>query len=91
MLHLRVSPTLAAIDPVSVQIPEAKTYSGQRLPLYVELRSRRSFGGATSFTLPQIPETLIVEVGNPVVSAKQIEGESWFFRTHEFALFGRSR
>ena len=89
ILHLVVPPTHAAVDPVSVQIPEAKAYTGQRLPFYVELRSRGSFGGATSFTVPQVPETLIVKVGNPVVSSEQIEGESWFVQTHEFALFSQ--
>jgi hypothetical protein len=42
----------AAVEPVSVQISEAKAYTGQRLPFFVELRSKGSFGGATSFTPP---------------------------------------
>jgi len=79
----------AVVDPVAIKVPEAKAYSGQRLPFFVELRSSGSFGGATSFTLPQVPGTVIVKVGNPVVSSEQIEGETWFVQSHEFALFSQ--
>ena len=80
----------AAVEPVSVKIPEAKAYIGQRLPFFVELRSKGSFGGATSFTPPEVPGVVIVNVGNAVVSSEQIEGESWFVQSHEFALFSQT-
>ncbi|HEY5952724.1 MAG TPA: hypothetical protein VIT18_00075 [Terrimicrobiaceae bacterium] len=82
-------PLRATVDPVSVKLPEAKAYAGQRLPFFVELRSSGSFGGATSFTLPEVPGTVIVKVGNPVVSSEQIEGQSGFVQSHEFALFSQ--
>jgi hypothetical protein len=90
VFHCLAAPALAApVEPVSVQVPEAKAYTGQRLPFFVELRSKGSFGGATSFTPPEVPGTVIVKVGNPVVSSEQIEGESWFVQSHEFALFSQ--
>jgi hypothetical protein len=90
VFHCLAMPALvAAVEPISVQIPEAKAYTGQRLPFFVELRSKGSFGGATSFTPPEVPGVVIVKVGNPVVSSEQIEGESWFVQSHEFALFSQ--
>lgn len=79
----------AGIEPVVIRVPEAKAWIGQRLPLYVELRARGSFAGAASFSLPEIPRTVIMKIGNPVVSLQQIDGESWFVQMHEFALFSQ--
>jgi hypothetical protein len=89
LLLLGAIPLCAAVDPVSVKLPETKAYIGQRVPFFVELRSAGSFGGATSFTLPEVPGTVIVKVGNPLVSSEQIEGQSWFVQSHEFALFSQ--
>ena len=79
----------AEVAPVAIRIPEAKAWIGQRLPFYVELRARGSFAGAASFSLPEIPRTVILKVGNPVVSSQEIDGDSWFVQTHEFALFSQ--
>ncbi len=79
----------AGIEPVVIRVPEAKAWIGQRLPLYVELRARGSFAGAASFSLPEIPRTVIIKIGNPVVSSQQIDGESWFVQMHEFVLFSQ--
>jgi hypothetical protein len=79
----------AEVAPAAISVPETKAWTGQRLPFYVELRTRGSFSGATSFTLPEIPRTVILKVGNPVVSSQEIDGESWFVQTHEFALFSQ--
>ena len=90
VFHCLTTITLeAAVELVSTKVPETKAYTGQRLPFFVELRSKGSFGGATSFTPPEVPGTVIVKVGNPVVSSEQIEGESWFVQSHEFALFSQ--
>ena len=63
--------------------------TGQRMPFYVELRARGSFAGTASFAMPEILRTFILKVGNPVVSSQEIDGESWFVQTHEFALFSQ--
>jgi len=59
------------------------------LPFYVELRAPGSFAGTAGFDLPQLPGTLLMKIGNPVVGSQEIEGESWFVQTHEFALFSQ--
>ncbi len=77
------------VSPVAVRLPEAKAWVGQRVAFYVELRARGSFVGTASFDLPQLPGTIIVKTGSPVVSTEEIEGESWFVQAHEFALFSQ--
>lgn len=79
----------AEVSPVAVSVPDAKAWVGQRVTIYVELRAPGSFVGTANFELPQIPGTLLMKVGNPVVLSKDIEGASWFVQTHEFALFSQ--
>lgn len=82
--------TAAQVDPVTVRVPDAKAWVGQRVPAYVELRAPGSFAGTAGFDLPQLPGTLLLKVGSPVVSSETIDGESWFVQAHEFALFSQS-
>jgi hypothetical protein len=79
----------AEVAPVAVRVPEGKVWIGQRLPFYVELRAPGSFAGTAGFDLPQLPGTFLMKIGNPVVGSQEIEGESWFVQTHEFALFSQ--
>ncbi|MCB1232027.1 MAG: BatD family protein [Verrucomicrobiae bacterium] len=80
----------AEVEPVVVKLPDdPKAFTGQRLMFRVELRSRGSFGGATSFTLPEVPGTVIMKPGSATVSSEEIEGESWFIQVHSFALFSQ--
>ncbi len=75
--------------PVSVRLPEEKAWVGQRLPFFIELRALGSFEGTASFDMPQIPGTIIIKTGNPVVSSEEIDGQGWFVQSHEFALFSQ--
>ena len=84
-----ISVSQAETEQVSVRLPEGKAWVGQRLPFFIELLAPGSFAGAASFDLPQIPGTLIIKVGAPVVSSEEIDGQSWFVQAHEFALFSQ--
>jgi hypothetical protein len=84
-----VSAAGAEVEPVAVRVPQATAWIGQRVPFYVELRAPGSFEGTAAFDLPQLPGTLLMKVGNPVVSSQDFEGRSWFVQTHEFALFSQ--
>ena len=84
-----LDPAWAEVAPTAISAPEAKAWTGQKLPLIVELRSRGSFAGSASFSIPQIPGSLIIKLDSVVVSSKQIEDEEWFVQTHEFALFSQ--
>ncbi|MFG0264487.1 MAG: hypothetical protein ACF8AM_04960 [Rhodopirellula sp. JB055] len=91
-LCLAVSPAIAEDEPrpVTIDVPTPKAWVGQRLPFYVKVRAPGSFVGATSFSLPQIPRTVILQVGSPVVSSEDVGGDSWFVQTHEFALYSQA-
>jgi len=80
---------LAEVAPVTVRMAAPKAWVGQRATLYIELRAPGSFVGTANFELPQIPGTLLMKIGNPVVLSRDIEGASWFIQTHEFALFSQ--
>jgi hypothetical protein len=79
----------AEVAPVAIVLPEARAWTGQRLAFFVELRAPGSFAGSASFSLPEIPRTVILKIGNPIVSSREIDGESWFVQTHEFAVFSQ--
>lgn len=83
------STAFADTTPVSVRLPEKAGWVGQRLPFFIELRALGSFEGSASFDLPQTPGTIIIKTGNPVVSSEEIDGQSWFVQSHEFALFSQ--
>ncbi|WP_166831648.1 BatD family protein [Thalassoroseus pseudoceratinae] len=68
---------------------DPSVWKGERARFTVELRAEGPFVGAASFSIPQIPRSVIVKTGNPVVSSKEIDGESWLIQTHEFALFSQ--
>ena len=79
----------AEVASVEVRVPEVKAWVGQRVAFFVELRAAGSFAGTAGFDMPQLPGTLVMKIGNPVVSSQDIEGESWFVQAHEFALFSQ--
>ncbi|QEG35218.1 BatD family protein [Bythopirellula goksoeyrii] len=80
----------AAVDPVVIRVPEPKAWTGERVSFFVDIRVLGSFGGATTFSLPNVPGTIILSVGNASVSSKEIEDKQWFVQTHEFSLFSQT-
>lgn len=79
----------AEIPAVTVRVPETKAWIGQRVQFFVELRASGSFAGTAGFDLPQLPGVLLMKIGNPVVGSEEIEEQSWFVQTHEFAVFSQ--
>ncbi|MCJ7433499.1 MAG: hypothetical protein MUO77_08435 [Anaerolineales bacterium] len=79
----------ADVTPVAARVPKATAWVGQRVAFYVELRVLGSFAGTATFDLPQVPGTLVIKIGEPVVGSQELEGETWFVQTHEFALFSQ--
>jgi hypothetical protein len=80
----------AAVAPMAVRVPETRAWIGQRVGFYVELRATGSFAGTANFELPPLPGVLLMKIGSPVVSSREIEGRSWLVQTHEFALFSQT-
>jgi len=83
--------TGATVEPVTLNVPTPKAWVGQRLQFFVELRAPGSFDGTAHFSLPELPGTLIMKIGNPIVGSQEIDGESWMVQTHEFALFSQKQ
>ncbi|WP_425400776.1 hypothetical protein [Aeoliella sp.] len=90
LLAAIVHPASADVDLVAIDVPQDKVWVGQKASFFVKLRGKGPFVGAASFSLPQIPRTVIVKIGNPVVSSEEIEDDTWFVQTHEFALFSQA-
>lgn len=86
---LSITSVKAEQAPATISAPNKQAWVGQRLPFFIELNTRGSFDGSPTFSIPQIPGTVILKVGNPVVSSRQIDGEDWFTQRHEFALFSQ--
>lgn len=79
----------AEVAPVEVRIPENEAWVGQRMRVFIDLRTKGSFGGATDFSAPQIPGGFLMKVGSATVSSKEIGGETYFVQTHEFAFYSQ--
>jgi hypothetical protein len=84
-----VPSSVAEAMPVAVRLPETKAWVGQRVPFFVELRAAGSFAGSASFDLPEIPGAMVMKIGTPSVGSEEIEGQTWFVQSHEFALFSQ--
>jgi len=82
--------SLADVKRVTVETAEDSVWVGQKATFTVNLRGKGPFVGAASFSLPQIPRTVILKVGRPVVASEEIEDGTWFVQQHEFALFSQT-
>ncbi|MBP8924251.1 MAG: BatD family protein [Pseudomonadales bacterium] len=87
MLLLICPLALADIPAVTVQVSQTQAWTGQRVVFYVELHAHGTFAGSPRFELPQIPGSVLMKVGAPVVGSREVDGETWMVQTHEFALF----
>ena len=82
--------TLSAAPAVKLDVPKTEAWTGQRLPFFIELRAAGSFSGTPSFDLPQIPGTVILKLGSPVLGSRTEGDAEVFTQRHEFALFSQS-
>lgn len=75
---------------IRLELAASEAWTGERLPIFIEVRANGSFDGATSFDLPQIPEAILVKVGTPVLSSETSDEIEFFIQRHEFALFSQA-
>ena len=80
----------AEVAPAVIRIPQPSAWTGQRLPIFIDLRAGGSFQGAASFEIPEIPGTVILKIGGTLVSSEQLDGTTHVVQTHEFALFSQT-
>ncbi|MCP5532580.1 MAG: BatD family protein [Akkermansiaceae bacterium] len=82
---------LSAAPAVKLDVPKTAAWTGQSLPFFIELQAPGSFTGTPSFDLPQIPGTVILKLGSPVLGSKTDGDTEVFTQRHEFALFSQAR
>ena len=77
----------AAAEVVRAELGKDTAWTGEAVPLIVTLYSPGPFSGTPAFDLPELPLTVFVKSGNPLVGTEQVDGESYFTQRHEFALY----
>ncbi|MCB1130352.1 MAG: BatD family protein [Verrucomicrobiae bacterium] len=82
---------LSAAPAVKLDVPKTAAWTGQSLPFFIELQAPGSFTGTPSFDLPQIPGTVILKLGSPVLGSSTDGDTEVFTQRHEFALFSQAR
>ncbi|MEM9237090.1 MAG: hypothetical protein AAGB14_09950 [Verrucomicrobiota bacterium] len=85
-----LSPLALAEPSATLLVPKPESWTGQRLPFFIELRAEGTFSGSASFDLPEIPETVVIRIGNPVLSSETKDDTEVFVQRHEFALFSQA-
>lgn len=77
----------SAVEIVQAEIKQKSAWTGQSVRMIVTLYSPGPFSGSASFSLPELPRTVILKEGNPVVGSETIGGESWFTQRHELIIY----
>lgn len=80
-------PAFAAPPTVRAELGSGQNWVGQGVPLVVTLYSPGPFSGTPAFDLPEIPRTVIVKTGNPVVGNEDVGEDSYFTQRHEFRVY----
>lgn len=85
-LMLLVAPTTQAADVVRATIERESAWTGEAVPMVITLFSPGPFDGTPSFDLPDLPLTVILKMGGPVVGSEVVDGDTWFTQRHQFQL-----
>lgn len=81
----------ASADPsLRLEVMEKEAWTGQRVRFFIELQADGTFAGAPSFDLPEIPRSIIIKVGNPIIGSATEGDTEVFTQRHEFALFSQA-
>ncbi|MBM4090798.1 MAG: protein BatD [Planctomycetes bacterium] len=87
LLSVACSSVSGAAEVVRAELGKDTAWTGEAVPLIVTLYSPGPFSGTASFELPELPKTVLVRAGNPVVGSEQVGDESYFTQRHEFAIY----
>lgn len=77
----------AVTQTVEAKVDQDAAWIGEAVSIYVTLHSPGPFSGTPSFDLPELPRTVFVRVGNPIIGNETIDGESVFTQRHEFEIY----
>ena len=76
-----------AFEPVQAELGKEVAWTGEAVPLIITIYSPGPFSGTAAFDLPELPQTVAVKVGNPVVGSEDVDGESYLTQRHVFHLY----
>lgn len=80
-------PSASAVDVVLSKLEREEAWAGEGVPLIITLYSPGPFSGTASFDLPELPQTVFVKVGSPLVGSEEVDGESYITQRHEFNIY----
>jgi hypothetical protein len=73
--------------PVRAELSKESAWTGEKVPLIITLFCPGPFSGTPSFDLPELPQTAIVKIGNPLVGTEEVGEETYMTQRHEFAVY----
>lgn len=76
-----------SFEPVRAEIGKISAWTGEAVPLIITLYSPGPFSGTAAFDLPELPQTVFVKTGSPLVGSEDADGESYLTQRHEFTLY----
>ena len=88
-LHLCLSlvSSVESSETVIASLEKQSAWTGEPVPLIITLYSPGPFSGTASFDFPELPQTVILSAGRPVVGSEPIAGETFLTQRHEFNLY----
>ncbi|MEM8677816.1 MAG: hypothetical protein AAGF97_00545 [Planctomycetota bacterium] len=87
LILLRSASMAWALEPVAARLSAEWAWTGQPVVLSIQLASPGPFRGSAAFDLPELPRTVIIKTGNPVVGSETIDDTEWITQTHDFRVF----
>lgn len=79
--------TVQSAETVIASLEKQSTWTGEPVPLIITLYSPGPFSGTASFDFPELPQTVILSAGRPLVGSEPIDDETFFTQRHEFNLY----
>lgn len=72
---------------LDVELAKDSAWTGEGITLIITLYSPGPFSGTAAFDFPELPQTTFLQVGNPVVGSRTVDGESLLTQRHEFVVY----
>ncbi|MCS7467363.1 BatD family protein [Stieleria sp. ICT_E10.1] len=69
------------------QLAEDSAWTGEAVSLVITLYSPGPFSGTAAFDLPELPQTVLMRGGSPLVGSESIDGETLFTQRHELTVY----
>ncbi len=82
-----VSASVTAAEPVMAQLAKDSAWTGEAVSLVITLYSPGPFSGTAAFDLPELPQTVLMRGGSPLVGSESIDGETFFTQRHELTVY----